>query len=126
MKSELDILNAVRLEASEKGARLWRNNVGATYASDGRFIRYGLANDSEQLNKVLKSSDLIGIQPTLITEKHVGKIIGVFLCREIKHASWKFAPGNKRDAAQLAWINLINRLGGDADFATQIGTIKYP
>lgn len=40
---------AIRVEASKKGMRLWRNNVGACQDHTGRFIRYGLANDSKKL-----------------------------------------------------------------------------
>ena len=52
----------IRLEAAKQGILLWRNNVGAVKTSDGRMIRFGLANDSHKMNQHIKSSDLIGIQ----------------------------------------------------------------
>ena len=52
--SEAAVQSAIRSEASKRGARLWRNNVGATYTPEGSFIRYGLANDSSNVNKVIK------------------------------------------------------------------------
>jgi hypothetical protein len=119
---EAGILSEVRLEASEKGCRLWRNNVGATYTDKGHFIRYGLANDSAQLNAVLKSADLIGIRPIVITPAHVGKIIGQFVSREIKQSNWRYT-GTDREKAQLSWAELIISLGGDACFATGKGTL---
>jgi len=122
MTSELHITDLVRLEATRAGAMLWRNNVGATYTREGRFLRYGLANESQRLNTVLKSSDLIGIKPVLITQDMVGKTLGVFLAREIKTSTWKYS-GSDREKAQLAFINLINKMGGDAAFANSEGTI---
>lgn len=120
--SEAGIQSAVRLEASNAGYRLWRNNVGATYTPKGDFIRYGLANDSAMLNAQIKSADLIGIKPVLITQEMVGMIIGQFLSREIKSADWKYS-GTPREQAQLAWAELILALGGDACFATGVGTL---
>lgn len=120
MHTEADLQNAVRLRASREGGRLWRNNCGAAYDPRGNFIRYGLANDSAQLNRIIKSGDLVGIQPVLITHEHIGKIIGEFRSFEIKKPGWKFSPRNKRDVAQQAWIDLILSLGGYAKFITDI------
>lgn len=115
--SEAKVKNLVRLEAAKLGIHLWRNNVGATYTHDGHLLRYGLMNDSTQLNKVIKSSDLIGIRPLIITPEMIGKTIGQFIAREIKHADWKYT-GGEREQAQLKFIELVKSLGGDADFST--------
>lgn len=116
--SEAEIQKHVRLEAAKRGWRLWRNNVGAGYMLDRSFVRFGLCNDSKALNDQIKSSDLIGIKPTLITAADVGTTVGVFLSREVKTANWKFSKRCERSKAQLAWIQLINSLGGDAAFTT--------
>jgi len=121
-ESEVAVQNRVRLEASRNGCRLWRNNVGATYTDDGSFLRYGLVNDSQQMNAKIKSSDLVGIKPLLIKPEHVGSIIGVFLAREIKEGGWVYT-GTDREAAQLKFLKLVASLGGDAAFATGEGTI---
>ena len=120
--SESGAQSEIRLEASQCGARLWRNNVGATYTPAGQFIRYGLANDSPALNAAIKSADLIGIRPILITPEHVGRVIGQFISREVKKPGWKYT-GTDRERAQLAWAQLIVELGGDACFATGRGTL---
>lgn len=120
--SEAAVQSLVRLEATRKGARLWRNNVGATRTPEGSFIRYGLANESTAVNSRIKSADLIGIRPVRITTDHVGCIIGQFISREVKAANWRYS-GNDRELAQLRWAELILSLGGDACFAIGEGTL---
>jgi hypothetical protein len=120
--SEAAVQSQVRLEASRKGGRLWRNNVGAGYAEDGSFMRWGLANDSAQVNRVIKSADLIGLRPVLIEQKHVGLVLGQFVSREVKAYGWTYC-GTEREVAQLNWATLVNTLGGDACFATGEGTL---
>lgn len=122
MLSESTILNLVKLEASRKGIRLWRNNVGATYTNKGDFIRYGLANESASVNQVIKSADLIGIKPVVITREMVGLTFGQFISREIKAEGWIY-HGTEREKAQLAWIDLIRSLGGNAAFTTKEGSL---
>jgi hypothetical protein len=121
-RSEAAAQMDVRVEASEKGMRVWRNNVGAGYMEDGTFLRFGLANDSPAINAKIKSADLIGIRPVVITQAMVGSMIGQFVSREIKKPGWRYA-GTDRERAQLAWANLINSFGGDAQFATGRGTL---
>ena len=120
--SEAAVQALIRMEASRKGARLWRNNVGAAYMQDGGFLRYGLANDSSTLNSRIKSADLIGIRPVKITESMVGNVIGQFVSREVKNSNWRYA-GTEREVAQLRWAELIMSLGGDASFANGEGTL---
>lgn len=113
--SESAIQARARLEASYKGVYLWRNNVGACVDQNGRMIRYGLANDSKQINEVIKSGDLIGIRPVDVTPDMVGQRIGQFISRECKRGDWVYR-GTKEEKAQLQWQQLVNMLGGDAAF----------
>lgn len=106
-KSEAAVQALVRLEASKRGDRLWRNNVGALVDERGVPVRYGLANESKQQNERLKSSDLIGI------ERGTGR----FLSFEVKEPGWRYT-GTPREVAQLNWIGLIASLGGRAQFIT--------
>lgn len=121
-KSEAWAQSAVRLEASEKGVKLFRNNVGVLEDKTGRPVRYGLGNDSPKMNEVIKSADLIGIRPVVILPHHVGHTFGQFVSREIKAPNWQYTGGG-REPAQLAWANLINANGGDAAFATGPGSL---
>lgn len=110
--SEAALVAEVRLEAAQRGYHLWRNNSGAGYMKDGRFLRWGLCNDSAHVNSIVKSSDLIGIGPK-----------GQFVAREVKHGGWKYS-GTPRERAQKAFIDLVNRKGGDACFVTGKGSFK--
>ena len=121
-ESETAIQTRIRLEASKKGLRVWRNNVGGAYTEDGSFLRYGLANDSKQMNESIKSSDLIGVRPIVIQQFHIGHTIGQFVAREVKEAGWHYT-GDKREKAQLKFLQLVTSLGGDAAFANSEGTL---
>lgn len=120
--SEAAVQNNLKLEGSRKGVRLFRNNVGAAQLPDGSFIRFGLANESSQVNEVIKSGDLIGIRPVLITPHMVGHVVGQFVSREAKPGNWRYS-GTGRELAQYRWIQLITSLGGDACFANGEGTL---
>lgn len=120
--SEAAVQNNVRLEAGRKGVRLFRNNVGAMYDEQGNFVRFGLANESAQMNKTIKSADLIGIRSILVTPQMVGHRVGVFVSRETKRGDWRYA-GDPDEVAQLNWLMLILSLGGDAAFANAEGTL---
>ena len=119
---ENPVQNDIKLEASQKGARLWRNNVGGCYTAEGGFLRYGLCNESKRMNSLIKSSDLIGIKPLLITEAYVGTVIGQFVAREVKRPGWKYS-NSPRERAQLKFLMLVATMGGDARFASAVGTL---
>lgn len=120
--TEAAVQSRVRLEAAQKGLRLWRNNVGALLDSRGVPVRYGLANDSPQLNKVVKSGDLIGWRPVRITPAHVGTLLAQFVSRECKKPGWKF-NGDEHERAQLRWAEAVMADGGDAAFCSGEGTL---
>lgn len=121
-KSEAWVQSVVRLEASEKGVKLFRNNVGVLEDKTGRPVRYGLGNDSPKMNEVIKSGDLIGLKSIIVTPAMVGHCFGQFVSIECKSPGWQFT-GTGREKAQLAWANLVNSMGGMACFATGPGTL---
>lgn len=118
--SESAVQAAVRLEYARRGYRLFRNNVGVLVDQTGRPVRYGLANDSAALNQRLKSSDLIGWRPVVVTLGHIGLTIAQFVSLEIKPPGWHLTPGDKRAPAQKAWLDLVAGDGGEARFVTEI------
>lgn len=121
--SESAVQSLVRLEAAAKRIHLWRNNVGVLLDRDERPVRYGLANDSAKVNAVVKSGDLIGIQQVLITDAHVGKVLGQFVSRECKAPDWVYS-GSPHEQAQLRWATLINSYGGDAAIVNSEGSFR--
>lgn len=120
--SEAAISNVIRLEATHKGKRLFRNNVGAGFLQDGSFIRWGLANDTARVNDHCKSSDLIGISGEVITSADVGQPRGRFVAREVKRENWRWC-GDDHETAQLRFLELIASYGGDAAFSQGEGTL---
>ena len=74
------------------------------------------------MNKLIKSSDLIGIRPRVIFPADVGTVIGQFIAREVKGEDWWFS-GSEHEIAQQKFIDLVNSLGGDAQFAMSDDTL---
>ena len=115
----------VRLDAAQHGVWLTRNNVGAFQDPlTGRWVRYGLANESKQQNQQIKSADLIGFRKRLIVTADVGTVIAQFVSRECKAEGWK-PSGKGREVAQRQWRDFINSNGGDAAFASGPGSFNY-
>lgn len=117
MKTEAIVQKEIRYRSAQDGVLLWRNNVGAAKDENGNYFRYGLANDTPEMARTCKSSDLIGIRPVLITQEMVGHTIGQFVAIECKREGWKETPGDQRAAAQRTFLNLVRDKGGCAMFA---------
>lgn len=116
--NEAVVQQQVRLELARRGAMVWRNNSGACFDDTGRLIRYGLGNDSEKINKEIKSSDLIGIVPRIVTAEMVGSIVGFFTAIECKAKGWKPSPSNERERAQRRFHEVVKEYGGVAAFVS--------
>lgn len=115
--SESAIQNKVRIDAGKVGILAWRNNVGALPDATGRIVRYGLCNDTKEMNKRIKSSDLVGIKPTLITQTMVGQTFGQAWFREVKEYGWKYT-GTAHEEAQSKFGQIVIAKGGDWAFTT--------
>ncbi len=122
--AESSVQAQIRLLASQRGWRLFRNNVGVMTREDGVPVRFGLANDSKQMNAQYKSGDLCGIIPRVITQDMVGKVIGQFASVEVKHPDWKPSEKDERYQAQCRWRDLINSLGGYAVIINKVEDLK--
>ncbi len=114
-KSESEIKTACQVDACRVGGRLWRNNVGAGKLENGEFMRWGLCNESAATNKLIKSSDLIGIKPVTITQEMVGTVIGQFWAVETKPEDWDYS-GKGRELAQKVFLELVKQFGGCSEF----------
>lgn len=121
-RSEAAVSADYRKNAAARGDRVFRNNVGAGKLETGSFLRWGLANDSEAMNKVIKSSDLIGVHRFLIGPEHVGHVVGQFDAVEMKKEDWTYT-GSEEEQAQLAFLNLVVALGGRGRFINRMGAV---
>jgi len=116
MTSESVVQQNAMLYMARLGGHAWRNNVGACRDDTGRQIRYGLANTSAEMNKKIKSSDVIGITPVLIQPHHIGQTLGVFTALECKPSNWRWLPSDQRAPAQKAFHDIVKESGGFAGF----------
>jgi len=121
--AESSVQAEIRLLASQRGWRLFRNNCGVLPDRNGRPVRFGLANDSAQLSREYKSGDLIGVRPVVVTQEMVGRTLGVFVSVEVKHPDWKPSASDERYQAQCRWRDLILSLGGYAVITNRSDTI---
>lgn len=127
----------IRLDAAKLGIELWRNNVGmawhgeVTHLKDGsihirnpRPVRYGICNESKQMNEVVKSSDWLGITPEMVMPHHVGEIWGIFTALEAKPTNFKFNSSDKHLLAQKNFHDIVRKAGGRAGFAHSINSFR--
>lgn len=131
-KTEQWAQQQVRFRAAERGIWAMRNNVGATpaklelhcprcqfdFTQKQQPVRYGLANDSAQLNDKVKSSDLILAIPRVITPAMVGTTFCQFGAVEVKHPGWHWGERLADEVAQLAFGVKIAQMGGVFTFST--------
>ncbi len=123
-KPESTIQREIMLAASEAGMTIWRNNTG--FAWQGK--RHNIAGATVTLrsgatfkvkNGLLLleyrpvefglcpgSSDLIGLRPVTITNKHVGSTLAQFVAIECKSRSGRVTP------EQLKFIEHVAKAGG--------------
>lgn len=119
--SEARNQSLIRQFYAEQGCRLWRNQVGVLKDITGRPVRFGLANDSKQVNDEIKSGDLIGWRPRLVTPEMVGGVFAQFVSIEAKPDGWVFPnPTNLKAyahaSAQARWARMVRADGGEAGF----------
>jgi hypothetical protein len=96
---EQSIMQRVQLEATRKGWRVFRNNVGQLLDARGVPVRYGLCPGS---------SDLIGWRELVITPEMVGQKVAQFVAVEVK------TPTGKATAQQMQFLQAVERAGGVA------------
>jgi len=123
MVAESAVQTQQRLEAARMGLLLYRNNVGACEDKTGRLIRYGLANDSAEQNRHIKSSDLIGMTTVVVTSDMIGRRVAVFTAAECKRSDWQFSQADERACAQLRFHEIVRAAGGFAGFVQKPGDL---
>lgn len=101
-------MQRVQLEATRKGWRVFRNNVGCLMDQRGVPVRYGL---------MVGSGDLIGWRPVTITPEMVGQTLAQFVSLEVK------GPRGVVSEAQQRWAGMVERAGGLAIVARGEGAL---
>lgn len=148
MKSESEVQQEIQMFAASLGCNLMRNNSGAGMlrAEDGResYVRFGLGNISKEHNEEIKSSDLVGTLPmmmvyddrnifmrfdfvtpkVLLNRPSNWPLVGRAIYIEVKKEGWRFNPKDKREQAQLAFINLERARGAIAGFCASVEDFK--
>lgn len=126
MSSETVVQQRTRLAFAKIGP-MWRNNSGACFDDTGRLIRYGLGNDSAQLNARIKSSDLIGITPVTawLASANAWVQLGVFTALEVKPNGWVRNPTDDRAVAQERFHAIVREVGGFAGFVSDEKDIQF-
>jgi hypothetical protein len=114
--SEAAVTARVRLASVAMGMQLWRNNSGVLQDVSGRPVRFGLMNESPEMNAKFKSADLVGGTPVVITPRHVGRTLEVLTMLELKEQGWKFSPRDKREVAQRAALEYHAARGAICSF----------
>jgi hypothetical protein len=124
MTTEAALQSIIRRDFAYIGP-IFRNNVGACEDATGRLIRYGLGNDSAQLNREIKSSDLIGITPVTAYLASIGwTTLGVFTALECKAPGWHMRPSDDRARAQARFHDIVRQAGGFAGFVTDTSDVE--
>lgn len=110
MADEHPLLVKLRLLASSRGARLFRNNVGTGWIGKMRRLPTGdmhlKAPRPLHAGLCKGSSDLIGWRTVTITPDMVGQKFARFLAVEVK------TPGVELTEEQAAFIKAVNDQGG--------------
>lgn len=114
-QTEASVLQQRQLVAAKEGRRAWRNNSGVLEDKNGRPVRFGLGNTSAAINRVMKTSDLIGITPVVCG---CGQRYGIFTAEEVKAPGWVFRESDERAVSQLNFLKIVTSLGGIAKFTT--------
>lgn len=114
-QTEHEFQSYARCVMSKRGGRLFRNNTGVLTNRAGTPVRYGLCNDTPQLNKEMKSSDLIGFKPVTVTPEMVGTKIAKFVAWECKRGGWTY-KGTDEEQAQMRFLLMVMAFGGDGRF----------
>ena len=96
MNAETKIQREIQVAIGTGSARLFRNNIG--FDKTNR-VHYGLC---------VGSSDLIGFKTRTITADDVGQRVAVFVALEVKTATGRVSPDQKR------FIEFVTNAGGIA------------
>lgn len=114
--SEAAVASECDLELAKHGIITMQNNVGALQDKTGRYVRYGLMNETPAMNKAIKSSDRILLISYVVKPQDVGRTLGLFGGVEYKKRKWVYT-GEGREVAQATFHRVLASKGGFGTFA---------
>lgn len=132
MGTETNLVQLVRLKASEMGCVVFRNNVGKAYTIDTvkALIRAAMTLNLPSIKQSIKrlriisfglcvgSSDLIGLTKVRITSNMVGREVAVFTAIECKT---KVGIASKD---QIDFLDFVKKNGGFSSLITEISEFE--
>jgi hypothetical protein len=117
--SETDEQRRIQVALNNEHARIWRNTVGEAWLGRDFTIRDGrvFSGNAYRVTYGLGpgSSDLVGPISIEVTPAMVGSRIAVFSAFEVKKMR-----GSKYREGQQRFIDVIQGLGGIADYARSV------
>lgn len=111
---EQQVQQEIRLHCSQLGGVAWRNNSGALQTQDGRWVRFGVGNESKKLNAKYKSPDLFCLTPMT-----GGKLV----LPEVKRPGWT-GPTTEHEFAQAAFLTHAISYGAIGGFVTSVNDFR--
>jgi hypothetical protein len=115
-KSESEIQQEVRLEASLQGVIIKRNAVGSVETQSGHTVRYGLGTGSSDLVGFLRDGAIfvaLEVKTPVGLAKHK-----LALARVIRKNYTGLTKEEKRAFEQQMFVDLVRNCGGIAGFPT--------
>jgi hypothetical protein len=111
---ETNILQLCRIEASNCGALVWRNNTGKAYAIDTvkALIKAAFTLNLQAVKNAINKLRIISFGLCVGSSDLIGMYRGRFLAMEIK------IPGERLTVEQQNFIDIINAKGGIAGVVT--------
>jgi len=107
--NETTLRKLIQIEASRRGYRLLRNQVGKYRLPDGRVLSSGIPG----------TSDLIGWRTVIVTQEMVGEKIAVFAALEVK--TFKGRPD--QEGKQENFLKVVRLAGGIGKFVRSVEDI---
>ncbi len=104
--SESSYSRRLLLRVSERGLRMFRNNVGMLKDRFGNWIKYGVCNPG--------GSDYIGWKSVVITPEMVGCKVAIFAAMEVKAVDGKAPTDDQSD-----FLRAVRDAGGIALLARE-------
>jgi hypothetical protein len=130
--ADSDLMRSIMARASEEGARVFRNNVGAGWIGEPTYINRPQTVRLQKGDVVIRAarriefglvagaSDIIGATPVLIRSEHVGETFALFTGIEVKEGSGRSSKPQKTFAEVMSGLGGLVGVARSVDDALTI------